>query len=106
MTNRVVVTSERGPAVVEVPQRLDGVMAPQFSASWLKILEERPVILDFTRTTFIDSTGIGLLVRLRKRAREVEQVLLLAGLSKPLVSALQLMKLESFFDSAKQVLKC
>lgn len=103
VTNRVIVTSERGPAVVEVPQRLDGVMAPQFSASWLKILEERPVILDFTRTTFIDSTGIGLLVRLRKRAREVEQVLLLAGLSKPLMSALQLMKLESFFDTEPTV---
>lgn len=97
-SNPVTVITERGPAIVEVPQRLDGVIAPQVSPSWLKTLEDRSLILDLTRTTFVDSTGIGLLVRLRKRAREVDQPLLLVGVTKAVMSAFQLMKLETFFD--------
>lgn len=97
-SNPVTVITERGPAIVEVPQRLDGVIAPQVSPSWLKTLEDRSLILDLTRTTFVDSTGIGLLVRLRKRAREVDQPLLLVGVTKTVMSAFQLMKLETFFD--------
>lgn len=97
-SNPVTVITERGPAIVEVPQRLDGVIAPQVSPSWLKTLDDRSLILDLTRTTFVDSTGIGLLVRLRKRAREVDQPLLLVGVTKTVMSAFQLMKLETFFD--------
>jgi N-acetylglucosaminyldiphosphoundecaprenol N-acetyl-beta-D-mannosaminyltransferase len=93
-----IIPTARGPAILEAPARLDAAAAPDLITPWLETMSDRPVVLDLTRTEFIDSTGIGLLVRLRKRAREVDLPLLLASPTPAVTAALQLMKLESFFD--------
>lgn len=93
-----VVSTPRGPAILEGPERLDAAEVPNVITLWLENMTERPIVLDLSRTRFIDSTGIGLLVRLRKRAREVDKPLLLAAPTPPVASALQLMKLTTFFE--------
>jgi N-acetylglucosaminyldiphosphoundecaprenol N-acetyl-beta-D-mannosaminyltransferase len=57
--------------------------------------------LDQVRT--IDSTGVGLLMRLQKRARVTGRQLILVAPSPPVRSALALMRLEDFFLIARDL---
>jgi len=57
-------------------------------------------ILDLSAVEFIDSTGIALLVRWQKQAREAGRRLVLLGPSRPVCAALKLMHLEHFFLTA------
>lgn len=93
----------RGVQVRVVPERLDAASAAQVREDWLSALDAGPLILEFVGCRFVDSTGVGLLVRLRKRAREVSRPFLLAGAPDPVVRALELMKLDSFFDRVADV---
>ena len=54
-------------------------------------------MFDLTDTVFADSTGIGVLIRLRKRAREAGWQFFLIALRPPVEAALKLMKLDDFF---------
>src|SRR5262249_29617382 len=59
----------------------------------------RPCLLELDQVKFIDSTGVGWLVRLQKRMRPLGQELVLIAPSPKVRRALALMKLESFFAS-------
>ena len=54
-------------------------------------------MFDLTDTVFADSTGIGVLIRLRKRAREAGWQFFLIAPRPPVEAALKLMKLDDFF---------
>jgi anti-anti-sigma factor len=54
-------------------------------------------MFDLTGTAFTDSTGIGLLIRLRKRARELNHQFFLVAPRPQLETTLHLMKLDEFF---------
>ena len=77
-----------------------------------KVLEaleagERKFLIDFSETGYIDSSGLGVLVSLSKKIREVEGVLHLAGLNDDLHTLFELTKLDTLFsihDSADQAL--
>lgn len=58
---------------------------------------ERRLLLDFTGTEFIDSSGLGLLVSLAKKVREANGELRLANLDPDLRSLFELTKLTSLF---------
>ena len=55
-------------------------------------------MLDLSQTLFMDSTGIGLLIRLRKRARELGYQFFLIAPTPPVEAALKMMKLDEFFS--------
>jgi N-acetylglucosaminyldiphosphoundecaprenol N-acetyl-beta-D-mannosaminyltransferase len=60
--------------------------------------QNKPCVLDANAVQFIDSTGIGMLIRLHKQARtQPGGQMLLANLSPQMRRALQLMRLEEFF---------
>lgn len=69
-------------------------------------------LLELNNVSFIDSTGIGLLLRLKKRAHIAGGQLILVAPSQPVQSALKLMRLWDFFtiardiDHARQLLEC
>ena len=56
------------------------------------------VLFDLGDTVFADSTGIGVLIRLRKRARELGHQFFLVAPRPPIESILRMMKLEEFFS--------
>ena len=58
---------------------------------------ERRILLDFSRTGYIDSSGLGALVSLSKRIREVGGELRLSGLNEDLRSLFELTKLDTLF---------
>ena len=58
---------------------------------------ERKLLIDFSRTGYIDSSGLGALVSISKRIREAGGELRLAGLNDDLRSLFELTKLDTLF---------
>ncbi len=68
---------------------------------------ERRLLIDFSRTGYIDSSGLGALVSISKRFREAGGVLRLSGLNEDLRSLFELTKLDTLFaiaDTPQQAL--
>jgi N-acetylglucosaminyldiphosphoundecaprenol N-acetyl-beta-D-mannosaminyltransferase len=61
----------------------------------------RHCLIDLSRVKFVDSTGIGLLIRLQKKARVTGAQLILVAPSHAMQSALKLMRLQDFFIIAR-----
>jgi anti-sigma B factor antagonist len=58
---------------------------------------DRRLLIDFSRTGYIDSSGLGALVSITKRIREGGGELRLAGLNDDLRSLFELTKLDTLF---------
>jgi len=68
---------------------------------------ERRFLVDFTKTGYIDSSGLGVLVSLSKRVRESGGELRLAGLNDDLKTLFELTALDTLFavsDTAEEAL--
>lgn len=61
---------------------------------------ERKVVIDFTNTGYIDSSGLGALVSLSKKIRDQGGELKLAGLNEDLRTLFELTKLDTLFTIA------
>ena len=57
----------------------------------------RKVLVDFARTGYIDSSGLGVLVSLSKKIRDQGGDLRLAGLNEDLKTLFELTKLDTLF---------
>ncbi|MDB6052784.1 MAG: Anti-sigma-factor antagonist and glycosyl transferase [Verrucomicrobiales bacterium] len=87
---------------VELPERLNMATVRQNSMVCEQALSNsRQCLLLLDKVKKIDSTGVGLLIRLQKRARITNSHLILVSPSKAVVSALRLMNLYDFFEIAK-----
>jgi N-acetylglucosaminyldiphosphoundecaprenol N-acetyl-beta-D-mannosaminyltransferase len=87
-----------GNLVVRAPARLGAAEVKSAQAEWLQAIERGHVMFDMSDTVFSDSTGVGLLIRLRKRARELGHQFFLITPRPPIEAALKLMKLDEFFN--------
>ena len=68
---------------------------------------ERKFLVDFSDTGYIDSSGLGVLVSLSKKIREIDGQLRLAGLNDDLHTLFELTKLDTLFaidSTAEQAL--
>jgi N-acetylglucosaminyldiphosphoundecaprenol N-acetyl-beta-D-mannosaminyltransferase len=86
-----------GNLIIRAPARLDAASAQAAQAEWMRAVENSHVMFDLGETVFADSTGIGALIRLRRRARELGWQFFLIAPSPPVQAALKLMKLDEFF---------
>ncbi len=62
---------------------------------------ERKILIDFARTGYIDSSGLGALVSISRKIREVGGDLRLSGLNEDLRSLFELTKLDTLFEIAE-----
>src|SRR3712207_5241166 len=62
-----------------------------------------PVVVDLSRTQYVDSAGLGTLVLLSKEARAAGGCLVLAGLSDHVRDLLRLVRLDEVFTIAATV---
>lgn len=83
------------PPVVVLPERLDALSARD--ASLWPAEASHTLILDASRTTFLDSTGTGKLVRFARASREHGGRCILMGATPTVLSTLDLMKLRNLF---------
>lgn len=97
--------SQRSPASegqeIVLPEWLDAETVQRQGRSWERSLDpERPVFLNLAGVQFIDSTGVGILVRLRKLAALQHQSAVLVAPSRPVEQLLRSMHLWPFFLTA------
>ena len=86
------------PSIVVLPERLDALSARDTS---LWPAEASPtLILDASRTTFLDSTGTGKLVRFARASRENGGLCIIMAAHPNVLSTLDLMKLRNLFTEA------
>jgi anti-sigma B factor antagonist len=61
---------------------------------------DRKFLIDFSESSYIDSSGLGVLVSLSKKIREAGGALRLAGLNEDLRTLFELTKLDTLFQIA------
>ncbi len=98
-----------GVLVIEVEGQLIVGNRQELKQKVLDALEagDRKFLIDFTRTGYIDSSGLGVLVSLSKKIRDEGGDLRLAGLNEDLKTLFELTKLDTLFaitDSAEEAL--
>ncbi|HXY69251.1 MAG TPA: STAS domain-containing protein [Gemmatimonadales bacterium] len=103
------VRKQGGILVIDVDGQLIVGNRQELKQRVLDALEagDRKFLIDFTRTGYIDSTGLGVLVSLSKKIRDEGGDLRLAGLNEDLKTLFELTKLDTLFaitDSAEQAL--
>lgn len=86
---------------IRLPARLD-LQATRDDALLVDqvLADGRHCLLDLSAVQFIDSTGVGLLIRLQKKVRASGKQLILLSPSATVNRALELMRLKNFFASA------
>jgi anti-sigma B factor antagonist len=98
-----------GVLVIEVDGQLIVGNRQELKQRVLDALEagDRKFLIDFTKTGYIDSSGLGVLVSLSKKIRDEGGDLRLAGLNEDLKTLFELTKLDTLFaitDSAEQAI--
>ncbi|HEY9673722.1 MAG TPA: sugar transferase [Waterburya sp.] len=85
-------------AVMQIPVRLAGVEAVAFKEACQQLLQKSPlpekIVFDFSKTTFIDSSGIGALVSNHKSVRLKEVKLVLRGVLPQVIAVLEMTALD------------
>lgn len=86
---------------VRFAERIDAAFVGEHAALWARLAAGKDHLLfDVSQVGFIDSTGVGLLVRLQKQLRAGGRHLVLVAPTKPVSRALALMRLTEFFPTA------
>ena len=91
-----------GVTVVKVNGELIVGNRSELKAGVLERLEggARKFVVDFSASTYIDSSGLGVLVSLSKKIREAGGALRLASLNEDLCTLFELTKLDTLFKIA------
>ena len=88
--------------VVKLPQCLTLIDSIDLKRLFLELIEQnktsKTIILDFNNTQFIDSTGIGALVKIHIYSRTYEQKLILQQVSSSVMAVFQLADLTEIFE--------
>ncbi|HET7599895.1 MAG TPA: STAS domain-containing protein [Gemmatimonadales bacterium] len=92
--NGVLLVQVEGQLIVGNRQELKDLVNQALEAG------ERKFVVDFSRTGYIDSSGLGALVSISKRVRELGGELRLSGLNEDLRSLFELTKLDTLFPIA------
>ncbi len=96
------VRAEREPNVtlVYLSGEIDLRTSPQLRATLLEIVDEKParVVLDLSGVSYMDSSGIGTMVELKRRAAQRDSKVVLVGLQERVRSVFEITRLDKFFD--------
>jgi N-acetylglucosaminyldiphosphoundecaprenol N-acetyl-beta-D-mannosaminyltransferase len=87
--------------LIKIPARLDlATVCDEAPLLEQAFNDSRHCLLDMSHVQFIDSTGVGLLIRLQKKIRADGHQLVLLAPTSMVRRALELMRLQNFFDTA------
>ena len=68
--------------VLNIPQRFDFSFHKDFTSEYQKMLSDnrcKKIILDFNRTEYLDSSALGMMVLLNKKAKAVNKEVTVKG---------------------------
>ncbi len=88
-----------GTTVIDLAGRFDVTEAPQFEETFKDIAKNKPrhVAFDFTAVEYIDSSGIGALIKAFNIVRADGSEMLLFGLRPPVLAVFKVSQLDTFF---------
>ena len=91
---------EQGVAVLDVAGELDDVHSLEVGQLFEHLLEEgrRQFVLDLKGVSFIDSSGLAMLVRCFQHSRQSASRFMLADLTPAVLRTLKLTRLDRAFD--------
>ncbi|MHB1863704.1 MAG: STAS domain-containing protein [Gemmatimonadaceae bacterium] len=97
------ITKQGDVSIVEIDGQLIVGNRQELKQKMLEELEggARKLLVDFSKTGYIDSSGLGVLVSLSKRIREQGGELRLAALNEDLRTLFELTKLDTLFQIAE-----
>ena len=97
------ITKQGDISVVEIDGQLIVANRQDLKQMMLDALDggARKLLVDFTKTGYIDSSGLGVLVSLSKKIREQGGELRLAALNDDLRTLFELTKLDTLFQIAE-----
>lgn len=89
-------------AELSCPERLDAAEVRLIEQNWMNSLEgpQEGIIIDCAGAQFIDSTGLGLLMRMQKRCRQSGKHLVLSAVSPAVLKLLKMTRLSSIFTQS------
>ncbi len=91
-------------AVLNVVGRIDFRSSSTITLQGHQALEITPhLIINLEKTAFLDSTGVGALVGLAKRARDAGGQMKLAAVPEPVMKTLTMLRLNQFFEFIKRI---
>ena len=91
-------------AMIKIAGRIDFRSSSTITQQGHEALTITPnLIINLEQTTFLDSTGVGALVGLAKRAREAGGQLKLAAVPESVMKVLTMLRLNQFFEFIKRV---
>ncbi|NJO19337.1 MAG: STAS domain-containing protein [Spirulinaceae cyanobacterium RM2_2_10] len=97
-----------GQPIVQLPARLSILEAVAFKTACQKLLRPEPapdcLLLNFSETRFIDSSGIGALVSILKLTRERDAQLVLQNVTPPVLGVLAMTGLDRVLEIEPQAL--
>jgi anti-sigma B factor antagonist len=98
-----IVNKENDVTIIDVEGQLIVGNRQELKEKVLQELENggRKFLIDFARTGYIDSSGLGVLVSLSKKIREQGGELRLANLNEDLRTLFELTKLDTLFNIAE-----
>lgn len=99
------VVSANGVSVMTVAGEVGFANSPTLLRSANTIIEQRPVrtIIDLSAVTYMDSSGVGTLVQIKRLIEQAGGVLVLAGMQARVRGVFEITNLQSFFRIAADV---
>ncbi|MGH2778173.1 MAG: STAS domain-containing protein, partial [Actinomycetota bacterium] len=85
-------------AIVDLAGQLDGTAEKTLQAAWNAVGDASVVVLNFSKATYINSTGIALIVGLLGRARETDKTVRAFGLMDHYKEIFDITRLSDFID--------
>jgi anti-sigma B factor antagonist len=99
------VAREPDATVVRLTGEVDLRTSPQLRGTFLELLDEQTprIILDLTGVDYVDSSGVGTIVELKRRAMRNESKVVLVGLQARVRSLFEITRLDKFFLIAPSI---
>jgi len=94
-----------GIVVMEVEGEVDAEHAPNLKRALIKAKEsvEKGLVMDLTKVSFIDSTGLGVLISLMRQMKEQGSELRLTGMQDEVRSIFEITRLYKVFSLSESV---
>lgn len=88
-----------GRPVVRIGGEVDLHSSPAVRDALLKLIEDRPerLIVDLADVSYMDSSGVGTLVELKRRVERAGGKMVLSGLQQRVLSVFEITRLDRFF---------
>ncbi len=102
---RIATADVEGQPVVRVSGEVDLRTSPQLREALLNVLESRPrrLIVDLAEVRYMDSSGVGTMVEIKRLIERNGGRIVLAGLQPRVRSVFEVTQLDRFFEIANNV---